>query len=347
MEDLRDSMTQWHCTYRRVMRQQQWSHLGTMKVGLDLRSVHAASRNTRHSYLGSYNLTDEPGEGSFGLYGKRFDSLMSKLPTSQVSRDLKFDEAPSIEVHPPRAFANNCLVISRATTEIAFSVKSTPRFLSSHKSSKSLSTISTDQQAHISRSNSRKNRKAVALPALQYAQPTTLGSNFLLDQSQWPPGRKPSPARSPTQSEGTERLLRSRDAEPLSPASVDTVASAVSISRQETLARLIGTDHSAFEALPSILHEKNKTPLPKIRISSHRRSRSENTLNVARLDIPLTDYGASRSRSVHDLRHKTTATGVEKSQGSISDLSDDGFDEEGASMWWRNLGNISPQPFCQ
>ena len=272
---------------------------------------------------------------------------MGKLPISQVSRDLKFDEAPSIEVHPPRAYANNCLVISRATTETAFSVKSTPRLLSSHKSSKSLSTISTDQQAHISRSNSRKNRKAVALPALQYAQPTTFGSNFLLDQSHRPPGRKPSPARSLTQSEGTERLLTSFDAEPLSPASVNSVSSAVSISRQETLARLIGTDHSAFKALPSILHDKNKTPLPEIRISSHRRSRSENTLNVARLDIPPTDHGSSRSRSVHDLRLKTTATGVEIPRSSISDLSDDGFDEEGASMWWRNLGNISPQPFSQ
>jgi hypothetical protein len=231
-------------------------------------------------------------------------------------------------------------------TEIAFSVKSMPRLLSSHKSSKSLSAMGTDQQAHLSRSNSRKNRKAVALPALQYAQPTTLGSNFLPDRSHRPPGRKPSPARSPTQSEGTERVLRSPDAEPLSPASIDTVSSAVSISRQETLARLIGTDHSTPEARPSFSYGNNKTPLPKIRISSHRRSRSEHTLNVARLDIPLTDHGASRSRSVHDLRHKTAA-GVEKSRGSISDISDDGFAEEGASMWWRTLGSISPQPFCQ
>ena len=272
---------------------------------------------------------------------------MSKLPISQVSRDLKFDEAPSMEIQTPRAYTNNCLVISRATTEIAFSVKSTPRLLSSHKSSKSLSTMSTDQQAHVSRSNSRKNRKAVALPALQYAQPTTPGSNFILDQSHRPPGRKLSPARSPTQSEGTERLLRSFTAEPLSPASIDTVSSAVSISRQETLARLIGTDHPALEAPPSTTYVNNKNSLPKIRISSHRRSRSENTLNVARLEIPLTDHGASRSRSVHDLRHKPATTGVEKPRGSISDLSDDGFDEEGASMWWRNLGNISPQPFCQ
>ena len=238
-------------------------------------------------------------------------------------------------------------MISRAATEIAFFAKSTPRLLSSHKSSKSLSTISTDQQAHISRSNSRKNRKAVALPALQYAQPTTFGSNFLLDQSHRPPGRKPSPARSLTQSEGTERLLTSFDAEPLSPASVNSVSSAVSISRQETLARLIGTDHSAFKALPSILHDKNKTPLPEIRISSHRRSRSENTLNVARLEIPPTDHGSSRSRSVHDLRLKTTATGVEIPRSSISDSSEDCFEEEGALMWWRTLGNISPQPFCQ
>lgn len=191
-----------------------------------------------------------------------------------------------------------------------------------------------------------------ALPALQYARPIDAGSGFLLDQSQRPPGRKLSPNGSTRHLEDGENSPASLLPVSLSPEPVDIPSSAVSLSRQETLARLTGMGQTSgyrpiIKALPKAPSDEDRAQVPRIRVSKHRRSRSEHTLTAAKLDIPPADHGAPRSRSVHDLRHETQPSDTSRPHDAASDDSDDVSEDEHSSMWWKSLGHLSPQPFVR
>ncbi|KAH6642652.1 hypothetical protein C7974DRAFT_106797 [Boeremia exigua] len=245
----------------------------------------------------------------------------------------------------------NLSVISTITPEVtpvSSPVRSISGLLSSFRSTDSMSTTNTDQQTLRSRSGSRRNRKVSALPALQYAKPIDTRASFLLDRSQRPPGRRPSPASPTSPTEDTGRLLNRSRPRPLSPALTSIGSSTASTPRQEALARLtaLGQEPSSQPGSASLpaLPSADET-LPKIRISNHRRSRSEHTLTVARLGVPPIDHHASRRRSVHDLHQESEPSGGRESRNLASDTSGSDTDDEGSSAWWKSVGNISPQPY--
>lgn len=215
----------------------------------------------------------------------------------------------------------------------------------------SLSTSSSVRQIQISRSTSRKARKVSPLLALQYAQSTNTSANFLSDQSQRPPGRKPSPSGAMSPIGDAGRLLCTHRPESLSIASINGNLPAVSTPRQEALARLTGVGQEAhprpcsasLPTLPSAGHDA--CSVPKIQVSRHRRSRSEHTLTVSKLEVPLMKYDASRGHSMHNLHQKGPDV-LGDVYDAPSDSSDnDSDDGEVSSMWWRSLNNISPQPY--
>ncbi|KAF2633404.1 hypothetical protein BU25DRAFT_444162 [Macroventuria anomochaeta] len=223
--------------------------------------------------------------------------------------------------------------------------------LLSPRSNVSMSTMSIDRQTDISHTASQRIRKATALPVLQYVRLANTNASFLLDRSQRPPGKKAFALGPTTPTKDVGMLLDVPQSEPLSPASVNTDLSTVSTPRQDALARLTGLNqdsslsHLASASLPLLSSVDQASTLPKIRVSKHRRSQSEHTLTITKPGVPPTDHNASRRRPVHELPRDKKQTDFERSWDSVYDTSGDDSDDEGSSMWWKSIGNISPQPY--
>lgn len=221
--------------------------------------------------------------------------------------------------------------------------------LSSLGMNDTVSALSTGHKTFISRSSSQNNRKVSALPALQYTRPNDVNVSFLVDRSQRPPGKK-APTTIPTMpAYSVEVPLRTPQFEPLSPSLTNTELSTVSTPREEALARLIGLEQVANTPSPSPVFETSSvdgtSSLPKIRISTYRRSRSEHTLNTAGFsDLPA-DLGAQRRRSVHEAPKGKQPVDLDSSWGAASDTSTDNSDDEETSMWWKSVSSLSPRPF--
>lgn len=296
---------------------------------------------------------------------KAFVAYVSQLDgfrQQQVSRALERDIARSNRglrqppSHPSRisSKAESSAVGSRSTSELSTlpsPIRSMSRHLSSSRLTVSTVTSSADRRPHIARSASPRDRNATALPALQYVQPTRVGADFLSDRSRRPPGQKPSTVKSKAHGKYGPVSVETSQLEPWSPVPVVTNLFTVSTPRQEALARLTSLEQSSrpplppSTSLPELPSTDTTSPLPKIRISKHRRSRSEHTLVVTKSNAPLEDLSASRSRSIHDLTMKKEPTETGQPWEATSDTSGDESGNEGSLMWWRSIGNISPQPY--